>query len=164
VHPAVAVVSGRLAAVLLLFLGVLIRESGLVPFADLLGNVILYGATLFLGILLGVLCEASLILNPQVLLLLLLGMLALLISGIGGILGGYALYFLTGRKYNPVIGIAAVSCVPTTAKVAQKEVTAAGRDIIVMPYALGASISGVITTAILAAIYVSVIQAVYPMQ
>ncbi len=147
-----------------LFLGVLIRESGLVPFADLLGNVILYGATLFLGILLGVLCEASLILNPQVLLLLLLGMLALLISGIGGILGGYALYFLTGRKYNPVIGIAAVSCVPTTAKVAQKEVTAAGRDIIVMPYALGASISGVITTAILAAIYVSVIQAVYPMQ
>jgi oxaloacetate decarboxylase beta subunit len=145
-----------------LFLGVLVRESGLLPFISLLSDTILYGATLFLGLLLGVLCEASLILNPQVVLLLVLGMLALLISGIGGIIGGYVLYFLTGGKFNPVIGIAAVSCVPTTAKVAQKEVSAAARDVIVMPHALGANISGVITTAILAAIYVTVIQAVYP--
>lgn len=147
---------------LCLFLGVIVRESGLQPFIDLLSGPFLYGGTFFLGLLLGVLCEARLILDPQVLILLLLGMLALLISGIGGILGGYALYFMSGRKYNPVIGIAAVSCVPTTAKVAQKEVTKAGRDVIVMPQALGANISGVITTAILAAIYVTVIQALYP--
>lgn len=148
--------------ILCLFLGVIIRESNLVPYMDLLGGVFLYGGTFFLGLLLGVLCEARLILDPQVLLLLLLGMLALLISGIGGILGGYVLYFASGRKFNPVIGIAAVSCVPTTAKVAQKEVTAANPGVVVMPHALGANISGVITTAILAAIYVTVIQAVYP--
>lgn len=149
--------------ILCLFLGVVIRESGLLPFIDLLSGVFLYGGTFFLGLLLGVLCEARLILDPQVLILLLLGMLALLLSGIGGILGGYALYFFSGRKYNPVIGIAAVSCVPTTAKVAQKEVTKANPNVIVMPHALGANISGVITTAILAAIYVTVIQAVYPL-
>lgn len=149
---------------LCLFLGVIIRESGLVPFIELLGGTFLYGGTFFLGLLLGVLCEARLILDPQVLILLLLGMMALLISGIGGLLGGYALYFLSGRKYNPVIGIAAVSCVPTTAKVAQKEVNKAGRDVVVMPQALGANISGVITTAILAAIFVTVIQALYPVQ
>lgn len=148
--------------ILCLFLGVIIRESNLVPYMDLLGGVFLYGGTFFLGLLLGVLCEARLILDPQVLVLLLLGMLALLISGIGGIIGGYVLYFASGRKFNPVIGIAAVSCVPTTAKVAQKEVTAANPGVVVMPHALGASISGVITTAILAAIYVTVIQAVYP--
>lgn len=147
--------------ILCLFLGVIIRESNLVPYMDLLGGVFLYGGTFFLGLLLGVLCEARLILDPQVLLLLLLGMLALLISGIGGIIGGYVLYFASGRKFNPVIGIAAVSCVPTTAKVAQKEVTAANPGVVVMPHALGANISGVITTAILAAIYVTVIQAVY---
>lgn len=147
--------------ILCLFLGVIIRESNLVPYMDLLGGVFLYGGTFFLGLLLGVLCEARLILDPQVLVLLLLGMLALLISGIGGILGGYVLYFASGRKFNPVIGIAAVSCVPTTAKVAQKEVTAANPGVVVMPHALGANISGVITTAILAAIYVTVIQAVY---
>lgn len=149
--------------ILCLFLGVVIRESGLLPFIDLLSGVFLYGGTFFLGLLLGVLCEARLILDPQVLVLLLLGMLALLLSGIGGILGGYALYFLSGRKYNPVIGIAAVSCVPTTAKVAQKEVSKANPGAIVMPHALGANISGVITTAILAAIYVTVIQAMYPL-
>lgn len=145
-----------------LFLGVIIRESQLVPFIDLLSGVFLYGGTFFLGLLLGVLCEARLILDPQVLVLLLLGMLALLISGIGGIIGGYVLYFASGRKFNPVIGIAAVSCVPTTAKVAQKEVTKAAPGVVVMPHALGASISGVITTAILAAIYVTVVQALYP--
>lgn len=145
-----------------LFLGVIIRESQLLPFVDLLSGVFLYGGTFFLGLLLGVLCEARLILDPQVLVLLVLGMLALLISGIGGIIGGYVLYFATGRKFNPVIGISAVSCVPTCAKVAQKEVTKVAPGVIVMPHALGVSISGVITTAIMAAIYVTVIQAVYP--
>lgn len=107
-----------------MFLGVVIRESGLTHFYDLFSNTVLYGATFFLGLLLGVLCEANTILNPTVLILLVLGMTALLFSAIGGPLGGYVLYFASGRKYNPTIGIAAVSCVPTTAKVAQKEVAA----------------------------------------
>ncbi|CUQ53902.1 Na+-transporting methylmalonyl-CoA/oxaloacetate decarboxylase%2C beta subunit [Dorea longicatena] len=33
------------------------------------------------------------------------------------------MYFIKRGNYNPVIGIAAVSCVPTTAKVAQKIVS-----------------------------------------
>lgn len=73
-----------------------------------------------LGLLLGVLCDAHLLLDPKILKLLILGMLALLLSGIGGILGGYIMYYIKKGNYNPVIGIAAVSCVPTTAKVAQK--------------------------------------------
>ena len=75
---------------------------------------------LFLGLLLGVLCEASTIFNPKILPLLLLGILALLLSGIGGIIGGYVLWFFQKGKFNPVVGIAGVSCVPSTAKVAQK--------------------------------------------
>lgn len=145
-----------------LFLGVTIRESGIIPYIDLLGNVFLYTGTFFLGLLLGVLCDARLLLDPQVLILLVLGIAALVISGIGGILGGYVLYFATGRKYNPVIGIAAVSCVPTTAKVAQKVASAANPGAVVMPQALGVSISGVVTSAIFAAVYITVIQKLYP--
>ena len=141
-----------------LFIGVIVRESGLTQFHELLSGPILYGATFFLGLLLGVLCEANTILNPQVLSLLLLGILALLFSGIGGLLGGYALYFLSGRRYNPVIGIAGVSCVPTTAKVAQKAVAAVNPDVIILPQALGANISGVITSAILASIFMTVLR------
>lgn len=140
-----------------LFLGIAIRESGLKQFHAIVSDTILYSATLFLGLLLGVLCEAGTIFSPEVLPLLLLGILALLLSGIGGIIGGWLLYFITGKKFNPVIGIAAVSCVPSTAKVAQKVVSKANPNSIVMQYALGASISGVITTAIIAAIYISML-------
>lgn len=139
------------------FIGIAIRESGLDKYAKLIEDVFLYGATFFLGLMLGVLCDAQTILNPKILLLLLLGMLALLLSGIGGILGGYIVYFLSKKNFNPVVGIAGVSCVPTTAKVAQKEVSKANKMSFVMEYALSANICGVITTAILTGIYITLI-------
>jgi oxaloacetate decarboxylase beta subunit len=141
-----------------LFLGVVVRESGLKYFYELFSNQMLYGATFFLGLVLGVLCEASTILDPKVLILLVLGILALTFSALGGLAGGYVLYFLSGGKYNPVIGIAAVSCVPTTAKVAQKLVAKSNPNSIIMPHALGANISGVITSAIFAAVLVSLVR------
>ena len=144
---------------LAVFLGVIVRESGLNYFYDLFSNQILYGATFFLGLVLGVLCEANTILHPKVLILLVLGILALIFSAIGGLIGGYILYWVSGGKYNPVIGIAAVSCVPTTAKVAQKVVSEANKNAIILPHALGANISGVITTAIFAAVLVSILRA-----
>ena len=135
------------------FLGIVIRESGVKPFIDFIGGPVLYGATFFLGLLLGVLFEASTILDPKVLLLLILGITALLLSGIGGIIGGYVVYWMSGRTFNPVIGIAGVSCLPTTAKVAQKEAHAANKFAIILPWAMGASVSGVITSAIIAGIW-----------
>lgn len=140
------------------FIGIAIRESGLERYIKLIEEVFLYGATFFLGLMLGVLCDASTILNPKILLLLLLGMLALLLSGIGGILGGYLVYFFTKGNFNPVVGIAGVSCVPTTAKVAQKEVSKINKMSFVMEYALSANICGVITTAILTGLYITLIK------
>jgi oxaloacetate decarboxylase beta subunit len=143
---------------LALFVGVGVRESGLIDFQNLLGGTVLYGATFFLGLTLGILCEANTILSPVVLKLLLLGIVALTLSAVGGILGGYVLYFWYKGKYNPMIGIAGVSCVPTTAKVVQKIATAANPGVMILPHALGANISGVITTAILTGIYVAVLR------
>ena len=140
-----------------LFAGVVVRESNLRNYAELFSGPLLYGATFFLGLLLGVLCEANTILNPDVLVLLVLGILALTISGLGGLAGGYILYFATGKKFNPVIGIAGVSCLPTTAKIAQKCVAEVTPDAVVLPHALGASISGVITSAIFAGIFIAAI-------
>jgi oxaloacetate decarboxylase beta subunit len=140
-----------------LFFGVVIRESGVKEYIDLLQGPILYLSTMFLGLMLGVLCDANTIMDPKVLPLLILGILALLISGIGGILGGYVLYFVTRGKFNPAVGIAGVSCVPTTAKVAQKVVSKANKQAIILPEALGANVSGVITTAIIAGIFCSLL-------
>lgn len=139
------------------FLGVAIKESGLTKYASMIESVFLYGSTFFLGLMLGVLCDASTILNPKILVLLVLGMIALLLSGIGGILGGYIVYWINKKKFNPTIGIAGVSCVPTTAKVAQKEVSSVNKFSFILPYAMGANVCGVITTAILTGIYVTLI-------
>ena len=139
-----------------LFIGVIIKESGLKHVCDFISGPMLYGSTFFVGILLGILCDAHTLLDPTVLKLLVLGILALLISGIGGILGGYIMYFIKRGDFNPVIGIAAVSCVPTTAKVAQKIVSHDNPSSFILADALGANITGVITSAIIAAIYVTV--------
>lgn len=140
-----------------LFVGVVIRESGLKPVIDVISGPILYGSTFFLGLVLGVLCDAQLLLDPKVLKLLLLGISALLLSGIGGIIGGWVMYFITRGNFNPVIGIAGVSCVPTTAKVAQKMVSKANPSSMILPEAMGVNICGVITSAIIAGIYITII-------
>jgi len=139
------------------FLGNAVKEAGLIHYTQMIEEVFLYWATFFLGLMLGVLCEASTIMNPKVLILLILGMIALLLSGIGGIIGGYIVYWINGKNFNPTIGIAGVSCVPTTAKVAQHEVAKANKRVNIMQLAMGANICGVITTAILTGIYVSMV-------
>ena len=140
-----------------LFLGVAVRESGMKHIYDFVSGPLLYGSTFMLGVLLGVLCDAHLLLDPKILKLLVLGIVALLLSGIGGIMGGYIMYFIKKGNYNPVIGIAAVSCVPTTAKVAQKLVSKDNPDSFILGDALGANISGVITSAIITGIYITII-------
>lgn len=140
------------------FIGIVIRESGIDKYIKLIEDGFLYFATFFLGLMLGVLCDANTLLDPVVLKLLVLGMLALLLSGIGGIIGGYVIYLIKGKNFNPVIGIAGVSCVPSTAKVAQKEAYKENKLAFILEYALGANICGVITTAILTGIYVTLLQ------
>ncbi len=138
------------------FLGVAIKEAGIVPYQELLEGTVLYASTLFLGLLLGVLCEASTILNPKVGILIVLGMIALLVSGIGGLLGGWVIYWFT-KNYNPVIGIAGVSCVPTTAKLAQYAAEEENPFAVILPLAMGANICGVIVSAIAVGVFVSTI-------
>ena len=140
-----------------LFVGIAIRESGLTHIQDFIVGPLLYGSTFLLGILLGILCEAHLLLNPKILTLLVLGIIALLFSGIGGIMGGYVMFFIKKGNFNPAIGIAGVSCVPTTAKVVQKEVSKVNPNAIVLQEALGANIMGVITTAIITGLFITLI-------
>jgi oxaloacetate decarboxylase beta subunit len=137
------------------FLGVAVKEAGLTRFVEFLSGPLLYGSTLFLGLVLGALLSAQIIMDSKVLLLLGLGMLALLLSGIGGLIGGLIYYKLSGKKVNPLLGIAGVSCVPTTAKVAQKCAVESNKFAFILPYAMGPCVAGVITTAIITGIYVS---------
>ena len=142
------------------FLGLAVKEAGITRYVEFLSGPLLYGATLFLGLTLGALLGVDIILNPRVLLLLILGMLALTLSGLGGLVGGLIYHKLSKEPFNPLIGLAAVSCVPTTAKVAQKCAVEANRRVMILPFAMGPNVAGVITTAIITGIYISGIGAV----
>jgi Na+-transporting methylmalonyl-CoA/oxaloacetate decarboxylase beta subunit len=79
---------------------------------------------------------------------------------VGGLLGGWLMYLVHKAKredFNPTIGIAGVSCVPTTAKLAQHAAQDENPFAVILPVAMGANISGVITSAIAAGIFVTTI-------
>jgi len=136
------------------FFGVAVKESNIERFRDFLDN-LLSGSTLFLGVTLGALLSVTTVMDPKVFLILILGMIALLLSGVGGLLAGLIAYKVSGGKINPLIGIAAVSCVPTTAKVAQHCAMEEDETILILPHAMGPCVAGVITTAIICGIYVT---------
>jgi len=138
------------------FFGVAVKESNIGRFREFL-DILLSGSTMFLGFTLGALLSVTIVMNPKVLLIMILGMVALLLSGIGGLLGGLIAYKLSKGKINPLIGIAAVSCVPITATLAQKCAMEEDETIMILPHAMGPCVAGVITTAILCGIYVTLV-------
>lgn len=139
------------------FVGVAVKEAEILPYQKLLEDTLTYLSTFFLGLILGTLCEASTILNPVVIKILILGILALTISGVGGLLGGWLFYKLNRGNFNPVIGISGVSCVPTTAKLAQRAAEKENPFAMILPVAMGANICGVITSAIAAGVFITTI-------
>lgn len=146
--------------ILSFFIGMAVKEADIDKYTDLLEGTVSYFATFFLGLLLGTLCEASTILDPTVLTILILGILALAVSAIGGLIGGWVMYLIhkkKGEEFNPVIGIAGVSCVPTTAKLAQHAAQDENPFVMILPVAMGANISGVITSAIIAGVFVATV-------
>ncbi len=123
---------------------------------DFVSGPLLYGSTFMLGLLLGVLCDAHLLLDPKILKLLVLGMGALLLSGIGGIIEGTSCTSSSGqlqsghrncsRELRAYYG---EGC-PEDSKQGQPQFLHLGR-------CLGANISGVITSAIITGIYITII-------
>jgi oxaloacetate decarboxylase beta subunit len=137
------------------FIGLAVKEAGIDRLTEFLSGPLLYGSTFFLGFTLGTLLGVDVILNPKIWVLLVLGIIALTLSGLGGIAGALIWNKLNKKKINPLLGLAAVSCVPSTAKVAQKCAFQANKKCMILPFAMGPNVAGVITTAIVTGIYIS---------
>ena len=136
------------------------KEAKINKYTELLEEGLSYFGTFFLGLILGVLCEASTILNPTVIIILVIGILSPAYSaGVGGLLRLARVFAHKAKRedFNPTIGIAGVSCVPTTAKLAQHAAQDENPFAVILPVAMGANISGVITSAIAAGIFVTTI-------
>lgn len=140
------------------FIGAMVKESDLPRYRKFLDEVLLTGSTFFLGFVLGALFSFYIVTDSRVILIMVLGLVAILLSGLGGIVAGLIAYKVSRGRINPLIGIADVSCVPTTAIVAQKCAFAVNRQAIILPFAMGPNVAGVITTAIISAIYVGLLR------
>ncbi len=137
------------------FAGVIIKEVGISRYVKLMDEVILSLSTFLLAFILGTLTTVEVILKGEVLKILVLGILALTLSSIGGSIGGIVVYYLSKGRINPLLGPAAVSCVPTTAKISQKVASKYNPRNYILAFAMGPNIAGVITTAIIASIYIA---------
>lgn len=142
------------------FIGVAVKEAEIDPYTELLEKGLTSFSTFFLGLTLGTLCEASTLLNPAVIKILVLGILALAVSGVGGLIGGWVFFKIKKGDFNPVVGISGVSCVPTTAKLAQHAAEEENPFAMIIPVAMGANLCGVITSAIAAGVFITTISMV----
>lgn len=140
-----------------LFFGIVCKEAKIRRFTVFLDDVVLTGSTMILGFVLGAVLSADVVLDPRVFLILVIGLLALILSGLGGLAGGLIAYKLSKGKINPLIGVAGVSCLPTTVKIVQKCAQEANPRCIIMPHATGPCIAGIITTAIICGYYVTML-------
>ena len=140
-----------------LMLGNLFKECGVTErLSDTVQNALMNIVTILLSTSVGATMVGSNFLTSRTLSIVILGVVAFIISTVGGLLGGQIMYKLTGGKVNPLIGSAGVSAVPMAARVANKEGQKANPSNFLLMHAMGPNVAGVIGSALAAGFLLSV--------
>jgi oxaloacetate decarboxylase beta subunit len=142
-----------------IMLGNFMKESGAVArLTKASENEIANIVTLFLGLSIGATMNGPLFVKPTTLIILALGLLAICLDTVGGVLFGKILYYLTGGKVNPLIGAAGISAFPMSARVVQKEGQKWNKKSYLLMHAMGANAGGQVGSVIAAAVMLSVLK------
>jgi oxaloacetate decarboxylase beta subunit len=143
----------------MIMLGNLMRESGVVSrLTKASENEIANIVTLLLGLSIGATMEGAAFLKPQTLIVLGLGLIAICLDTVAGVLFGKLMCFLTKGKINPLIGAAGISAYPMAARVAQMEGRKYDKHNFLLMHAMGANTGGQIGSVIAAAVMLSVLK------
>jgi oxaloacetate decarboxylase beta subunit len=135
------------------------KESGVVSrLTKASENEIANAVTLLLGLAIGATMEGSAFLKPQTLLILGLGLLAICLDTVTGVLFGKLMCFLTKGKINPLVGAAGISAYPMAARVVQTEGRRYDTNNWLLMHAMGANTGGQIGSIMAAAIMLSVLK------
>jgi Na+-transporting methylmalonyl-CoA/oxaloacetate decarboxylase beta subunit len=106
----------------MLMLGNLLKESGVVGrLADVSSGALMNIVTLLLGVCIGAAMLGGNFLQWQTILVFGLGLLAICLDTVTGVLLGKVACVLSRGKINPLIGAAGTSAFPMSARVVQKE-------------------------------------------
>ena len=140
-----------------LMLGNLFRECGVTErLSDTVQNAMMNIVTILLSTAVGATMVGSNFLTFETLKIVVLGVVAFIISTVGGLLGGLVMCKLTKGKVNPLIGSAGVSAVPMAARVSNLEGQKANPSNFLLMHAMGPNVAGVIGSAIAAGFLLSV--------
>ena len=141
----------------MLMLGNLFRECGVTErLSDTAQNALCNIVTIFLGLSVGCKATATTFLTWDTIKIIILGLLAFMLSTVGGLLFGKVMYRLSGGKINPLIGSAGVSAVPMAARVSQVEGQKANPANFLLMHAMGPNVAGVIGSAVAAGFMIKV--------
>ena len=134
-----------------LMLGNLLKETGVTDrLSDTAQNALMNIVTILLSTSVGATMVGSNFLSVQTLSIVVLGVVAFILSTVGGLLVGKLMCWLTKGKINPLIGAAGVSAVPMAARVANVEGQKANPANFLLMHAMGPNVAGVIGSAIAA--------------
>lgn len=142
----------------MLMLGNLMKESGVVTrLTKASENEIANTVTLLLGLSIGATMQGEAFLRSETMLILGLGLLAICLDTVAGVLFGKLMSFLTNGKINPLIGAAGISAYPMAARVVQSEGRRYDTNNWLLMHAMGANTGGQIGSIMAAAIMLSVL-------
>ena len=139
-------------------IGNLFRESGVVPrLTSAASNEILNIATIFLMLTVGTQLSAERVFQLDTLIILGLGLVAFACGTIGGLLFAKFMNLFLKEKINPLIGSAGVSAVPMAARISHHVGQESNPRTFLLPHAMGPNVAGVIGSAVVAGVFISLI-------
>ncbi len=142
-----------------IMLGNLMKESGVVGrLTKAAENEIANIVTLLLAISIGATMSGPVFIQPTTLIILILGLIAICLDTVCGVLFGKVLYLVTRGKINPLIGAAGISAFPMSARVVQKEGQKYNKRNFLLMHAMGANAGGQVGSVMAAAVMLSVLK------
>ncbi|MGA8849960.1 MAG: sodium ion-translocating decarboxylase subunit beta [Dehalococcoidia bacterium] len=141
----------------MLMLGNFMKESGVLErLVDVSESTLTNIVTLFLGLCIGASMLGGNFLRWQTILVFILGLIAIALDTVTGVLLGKLMRVITKGKINPLIGAAGTSAFPMSARVVQKEGQKANPRSFLLFHAIGANTGGQIGSVMAAAVMLAI--------
>ena len=138
--------------------GNLLRESGVVErLSNVAQNALMNLTTVILMLCIGASMPGELVMRPETLMVLGLGLVAFATGTAGGVLMGKVMKLVSKEPFNPIIGAAGVSAVPMAARVAQHMGQKENPRNFLLMHAMGPNVAGVIGSAVVAGVFLSIL-------
>jgi len=144
---------GSMTLLGMLFFGNLLKESTVTDrLANSARTALIDIVTILLGFTVGASTQAQTFLNPQSILIFLLGAFSFVVATAGGVLFAKFMNLFLKEKINPLIGAAGVSAVPDSARVVQAVGQKEDPSNYLLMHAMAPNVAGVIGSAIVAGV------------